>query len=462
MLIDDARIGVEKIARLIHQGEIVYPKPIMDGLLMWNDFMGIKNNDVYRQVVDDLSNNLNYSGLLNFAFEPGSGYEGDGLKFDSIDDYVIWGQTKSTQESTIEMVFKPNSYDTRSYLIFYSESGAVALTLQLYSESRFRIRLYAEIDNTGTQLIDKIPKLGVLNHVAVRYNKQVTLVYLNGELVFYFPSELGGFGRSRNRVNLTSGDGYDGVIYSIRYYGRALAEAEIMHNYNMDRARFVGWEEKKEPIKDGLLLHYDFKEKKNTHTTRDFAIDLSGNGNHGDMQNFAYEAGSGFEGGGLRFDGVDDYLETPFLSPNMAEVTLEFVLKGSHMGYSRAETLVSRKHPVNSLLLHSGRFYLYGRDGATGYKYFNHVGVIDDKKLRHFVIKYNGDLVTVFLDGVIAYQENHSFGFMGGPSQFTGGWGIRFQTSSGMEVYSVKIYDRYLTDDETLFNYNYERERWGI
>lgn len=49
------------------------------------------------------------------------------------------------------------------------------------------------------------------------------------------------------------------------------------------------------PIKDGLLLWYDFKGMRNTDVSRGTAKDLSGNGNHGTLQNFAYNNTSDFK-----------------------------------------------------------------------------------------------------------------------------------------------------------------------
>ena len=42
------------------------------------------------------------------------------------------------------------------------------------------------------------------------------------------------------------------------------------------------------PIKDGLLLWYDFRGMRNTDAGKEVAKDLSGNGNHGTLQNFNY------------------------------------------------------------------------------------------------------------------------------------------------------------------------------
>src|SRR5699024_8089862 len=67
------------------------------------------------------------------------------------------------------------------------------------------------------------------------------------------------------------------------------------------------------PIKDGLLLWYDFKGMRNTDTNKEVAKDLSGNGNDGTLTNFNFTEGSGYKDNTLVFDGVDDSLTIPEL-----------------------------------------------------------------------------------------------------------------------------------------------------
>ena len=64
-------------------------------------------------------------------------------------------------------------------------------------------------------------------------------------------------------------------------------------------------------VKDGLVLHYDFSGMTNADASRGIATDLSGNGNHGTLQNFNYTAESGYDKNKLLFDGVDDFLQVP-------------------------------------------------------------------------------------------------------------------------------------------------------
>src|SRR5699024_5175874 len=60
------------------------------------------------------------------------------------------------------------------------------------------------------------------------------------------------------------------------------------------------------PVKDGLVLWYDLSGRTNTDGQRGIDEDLSGNGNHGTLQNFNYTDESGYGNNSLIFDGVDD------------------------------------------------------------------------------------------------------------------------------------------------------------
>jgi hypothetical protein len=60
-------------------------------------------------------------------------------------------------------------------------------------------------------------------------------------------------------------------------------------------------------IKDYLIASYRCNGKTNDDIDRDVLKDLSGNGHDIVLKNFAFISGSGYEGGALVFDGIDDY-----------------------------------------------------------------------------------------------------------------------------------------------------------
>ena len=73
---------------------------------------------------------------------------------------------------------------------------------------------------------------------------------------------------------------------------------------------------------DGLVCYLDARGKKNTDVHRGTLLDLSGNGNHGILNNFAFTGTSGYVkdlSGGLKFDGVVDQIQ---LNLTLADYTI--------------------------------------------------------------------------------------------------------------------------------------------
>ena len=62
---------------------------------------------------------------------------------------------------------------------------------------------------------------------------------------------------------------------------------------------------------ENLVLHYDFSGRTNLDVQKGIAEDLSGNGNNGVLQNFAYTDESGYLDNALMFDGIDDFITIP-------------------------------------------------------------------------------------------------------------------------------------------------------
>lgn len=86
-----------------------------------------------------------------------------------------------------------------------------------------------------------------------------------------------------------------------------------------------------EIVTDGLQLYYDAKGKRDTDYHRDTMLDMSGNKNHGELHNFAYEKHSGYKDG-LVFDYIDDKLVRPEL--NLQPNDFTFMLNGNIISFS--------------------------------------------------------------------------------------------------------------------------------
>lgn len=97
------------------------------------------------------------------------------------------------------------------------------------------------------------------------------------------------------------------VFYSAYLFDRSLDEQEIkafIRKY-IDPEYLLPSEEIPTPD-----CYYDFSQGSNDDETRDTIKDLSGNGNDAVAHNFAWNEESGYAEGGLKLDGVDDYIRT--------------------------------------------------------------------------------------------------------------------------------------------------------
>ena len=223
------------------------------------------------------------------------------------------------------------------------------------------------------------------------------------------------------------------------------------------------------PIKDGLVLWYDFSGRTNTDGQRGIAEDLSGNGNHGTLQNFNYTPESGYDKNKLLFDGVDDGIVSnnplSYQEPENQSWTVELVLKTFHLDEgSIVNKLVAginlgldlRKLEANdsrvtalNFVANSALSYLYGRSKKISVGELVHVVFSYDSTTLENKIVLNSKYIDSLIINFDSFpptgmQKNLSF------------------SNKKNAFYSTKIYNRPLTPEEIAHNYAIEKERFGI
>ena len=218
------------------------------------------------------------------------------------------------------------------------------------------------------------------------------------------------------------------------------------------------------PIKNGLILYYDFKGMKNSDVTKGIAKDLSGNGNNGTLQNFAYTNESGYNNG-LKFDGIDDIinLKNPLfdqgkenqswtssilLKPVQENTSIEFILRGINHGIGIR--YMDNKNKILNYINNSDKSYLYSNEGVL----LNEISEVTCS------YDYHNREVKIYINGILdskkevdIEQEPSGMGY----NMALGGNGSRNDY-----IYGMKLYNRALTDQEVQQNYNLEKERWGL
>lgn len=216
------------------------------------------------------------------------------------------------------------------------------------------------------------------------------------------------------------------------------------------------------PVKDGLVLWYDFKGMMNNDVGKDVAKDLSGNDNDGALQNFAYNSGSGYNEG-LKFDGVDDYAIFN-LTPSFRNTTYELILKWGGQINGKAYQVIMQplSYWVDGIFMSNDRIRTSVRvDGTYQSVEYPMTDYLDKNILLTRVLDSDNKVLKIFINGVKVgektfttdvYERVNERYYLNSPGK---------DSFSG-NINSLKVYNKPLSDTEIQHNYQLEKERWGL
>ena len=226
---------------------------------------------------------------------------------------------------------------------------------------------------------------------------------------------------------------------------------------------------------ENLVFWYDFMGRTNADTKRTIAEDLSGNGNHGELQNFAFEEGSGYQGGGLDFDGVDDYtlgdefqFADSFTIESCFEITNEIT---GTTGLISAFSHLNQPAPkgISLFLLNNNTFrveYALNNGTREGHILPSNVVFLGEKYLLSLTYSYEEKTFYMYRNGVLVRSHKIEDGLELNlePVGITvGRWGLSYNSYFfNGKMFSNRIYNRALTPSEIQHNYQIEKQRFNI
>lgn len=233
-------------------------------------------------------------------------------------------------------------------------------------------------------------------------------------------------------------------------------------------SEITGWENY---IQKGLMLHLDainnVGQGDNNHSsTTTVWKDLSGNGNDGTLQKFANNS---WNTNYLTFDGVDDWVKLGKM--NYEKITIEVVME--HITHTNTETdiICNYERAGCGLSIYDPYTYQHTKHGFTIFVNGNYHGAlsksnVQDEKKYILAGNYDGETIKFWENG--EKTQTSQKGTMSLPSGTIMALGSNpsGDLADGNflhgKIYSVRIYNRALTDEEVMNNYEVDKERFDV
>jgi len=240
-------IGSLKSSFLYKGDKLIYPDPIKDGLVLWYDFAGMKNDSVNKSIAKNMVDSDNNGKLNNFSFDSESGYV-EGLNLDGIDDFIEINQKdnklNNLKEMTIEITLKFNETpDFWRWLISNNTDSAggkgYAVAISPQSSQGLSFIMGGTVVSSGIT-----PKEKEKYHITAQSysNGNMKLIINGGQKTntnkMIKDPESSSLNFYVGKASYYPSPFLNSEMYNIRIYDRVLTEEEIQHNYKLEKERW--------------------------------------------------------------------------------------------------------------------------------------------------------------------------------------------------------------------------------
>lgn len=446
------------------------PKVISDGLVLyldatntrsysgtgssWYDLSVYGNNSTLVSSPTFINNKygqLAFNGSTQYATVPHSSTLWNGQTF----TLSLWAKKTGTGNAGVSaiMISKDTNYLEHSY------NGKTMASFRNSANAQFL--LYG---NTSASYNE-------WRHYAVTYDGTMGVLYENGAATGSTTLAIA-VSSTSNPLNIGRWDGtsynLNGSIANAMVYNRALNADEILQNYNSTKYKYIL---KENIVTDGLLLHYDMSNYQSAPFTGTVIYDLAGTGNTGTLVNGPTYSSS--SGGILSFDGTNDYLDCnlDFGFDTTVSATLSLWLKTTNLvqrggilgkaGSSNWEWTLSQGIDSSDIF-----FWYWKVDSNVNLSIsisnffesnvWKKVDLVWSHTSNRLTIYRNGIGVTSSTPASSSFQNRNSSIFLG----YT--YNLFASNYWDGQVGLLSIYNRALTADEVLQNYNASKTRFGI
>lgn len=256
------------------------------------------------------------------------------------------------------------------------------------------------------------------------------------------------------------------VMLLLGTLGLLASRKVLLDRTNREAADKINSSNTYEYISDGLIGYYDGYQGAEKKGDKYIWKDLSGSGNHGEMVGFDYSSTP--QQGALTFTGKE-YVKLPQM--NYEQITLEVVMSPGTSGtmqivgnlesggyaltyYNAPQALLFQVNVNGTYLIDSSK-NLYGNFTNSINRMVYASGSYDNAKATFY---QNGTKYEIAAAGTITKPQNNTIMMIGANPA---GNAVQQEYFVG-KVYAVRIYNRALSEDEVLHNYQVDKRRYQM
>ena len=259
---------------------------------------------------------------------------------------------------------------------------------------------------------------------------------------------------------------FDNLSRSVQY---VMQDGDTEINPNTEESYTIGNEKKY--IQNGLQLHYDaINNTGNGHSeSTDVWRDLSENHNDGILN-----GGPTWEQNCLILDGTNDWVNCGEQNSDYQTIIVTFSANAINTGTYNTCIVGNWDSGGGGVMITpssrriSADFDIYNEDRDYGYQIISSNDEAQLQKIYSVTISYDGQNETMYLNGNIINSKNAEGKIKKPINSTIYALGVNPTGSNPQQewftgkIYSVALYNRALTEDEVLYNYEIDKIRYGI
>ena len=444
------------------------PTIVPDGLILYLDPANSRSYSGSGNTWYDLSGNSLNATLVN---SPSYTVSNRGtFVLDGSSNYFTLPNNSilSLSEFTISIWVKALQLNADQYLVDTSSNLNFGYGYSFRIRSNNTIRFWAYDANTLVDTTETITS-NVWYHITVSYSNftKTQRIYINGSLsasaqhtnafVLADPQYL------RIGHSQVLGGYSKAVIGQSMFYNRELSASEIKQNYDASKGRFLTPEN---IVTSGLILNFDSSKANSYSGFGNTIYDLSGFGNTGTLTNGP--TFSGLNGGAIVFDGSNDNI--PFTFSNYGttlSIEMWAKLKNFHLtmpfGFYEYDVFTFS----GSLGFNTNNSDVYGISSTA----VTNLGIANN--WTHYIFEMRTDVSytnnKIYINGnsqtlgtIVGTEDASKRTFNNGIGRISGYYFSPNSYAMSMDLSQFKIYNRALTQQEILQNYNATKSRFGL